>query len=202
MHPTHYNIVILIVILMSMFAFSYSAAAAEQTAEKSSHNQEEGGIFKAISKWLNFAALIAILYYFLVRILNIPASFKKLSEGIAHSIKDSSESKEAALKQIEEIKNRLSNLESEVEQIKAEAMKSTEQEKIKISAETENEIKRIQELTNNEIDWKMKEAIQQLKNHTIEIAASMSEKMIQSELKNEDQERLIEKFIVDLRNKN
>lgn len=87
-------------------------------------------------------------------------------------------------------------------QIKVEAVRSTEQEKIKITAETENEMIRIHEMANSEIDWKMKEAIQELKNHTIEIATSMSEKIIKSQLKNEDQEKLIEKFIVDLRNKN
>ena len=202
MHPKHFNIVILIVILLSIFYSTCSAFPASLFLQEASPHKAEGGIFKIISRWLNFAALIVILYYFLVRIMNIPGSFKKLSDGIAHAIKASSESKEAALKQIEEIKNKLSNLEAEVAQIKADAIGSTEQEKIKINAETEIEMKRIHDLTNSEIDWKMKEAIQELKNHTIEIATSMSEKIIKSELKNEDQEKLIEKFIVDLRNKN
>ena len=89
-----------------------------------------------------------------------------------------------------------------MEQIKAEALRNTELEKMKIAAETEAEVKRIGEMARGEIDWKMKEAIQEFKQHTINLATSMSEQIIKSQLKNEDQEKLIEKYIIDLGNRN
>jgi F-type H+-transporting ATPase subunit b len=197
------SIFIILVIMMLLLHGGISFAAATEPEESSPHNAEEGNsIFATIARWLNFAGLAAILYFFLVRIMDVPGSFKKLSSGLAHAIKSSTESKEAALQQIQDIKGKLVNLDDEVNNIKEEVLKNTEFEKNKIAAEGEEEIKRIQQFTHAEIDWKMKEAIKDLKQHTIEMATSLSEQIIKSQLKPEDQEKLIEQFIVDLRNRN
>jgi len=195
--------IIIIIILLGIIVHGSLLVSAGTTAEESSKTHgEEGGIFKVIAKWINFAILVAILYYFLVKVMDIPGAFKKLSHAIVNAIQSSSESKEAALRQIEEIKGKLANLESEVEQIKAEALRNTELEKMKTAAETETEMKRIHEMARGEIDWKMKEAIQEFKQHTINLATSMSEQIIKSQLKSEEQEKLIEKYIIDLGNRN
>lgn len=190
-------IIILIVILNCNF--NYSKGNLNQ--EEKSHESLFKKIIDIIGKWINFAALILILYFFLVKVMDVPGIFRKISDNIIKGINSSKESKESAIRQMEEIKNKLSNLDEELKQIKEDTAKILKQEEERIMLEAEIEAKRIREMAHREIEWRTKEAVKDLKEHALTVATSLSEKIIKSELSEKDHHKLIEYFIKSLKDK-
>lgn len=193
---------LLLIVLLIGIVFLNAGLSHAFSSVNSSEEHESNGWFALFSKLLNFSLLVFILYYFFVKVIDLPGIYKKTSHDIIQSIKSAEDSTKSAHIQIEEIKLKLANLETEIAQIKEDAIKITENEKDRILAEAEIETKRIQEMASREIEWKMKEAIQRVKMNTLNAALSISEDLLKKQFKNEDQERLINKFISDMKNTN
>lgn len=194
-------IVLIIIFLLINCSINYSFGIKEYNQEQESHESLLRKVINIISKWINFAALIYILYFFLVKVMDAPGTFKRITENIVRGIASSKESKESAMKQMEEIKMKLSNLDNELQQIKEETMKTLQQEQERIMAEAEAEAKKIREMAHNEIEWRTKEAIKNLKEHTLTLATSISKKIIKTELTEQEHYRLIGYFIKSLKDK-
>lgn len=188
---------IFLIILLSNNLYLFSAPM-----EKSKSENHQNGWFAIISKIFNFALLLYILYYFLVKIIDLPGSFKNTFSSLSSEIQTAKESKEAAILQIQNLKTKLSAIDQEIQNLQSEAFKIIEIEKSKIVADTNSEINKLRLMAENEINWKTKEAIKKLKIYLMEEAINQSKKIISSNLESSDHKRLIQRFIRDLKLKN
>jgi len=205
MRLREYNFTKIVILIISFLlincSINYSFGIKESNQEQENHESLLKKVINIISKWINFAALIFILYFFLVKVMDVPGTFKRISENIIKGIASAKESKESAINQMEEIKRKLSNLDNELQQIKEETMKTLQQEQERIMKEAEAEAKKIREMAHNEIEWRTKEAIKNLKEHTLTLATSISKKIIKTELTEQEHYKLIGYFIKSLKDK-
>jgi F-type H+-transporting ATPase subunit b len=169
--------------------------------EKNEQESHQNPIFSLISKLINFGLLVFILYYFLVKIIDLPGSFKNTFKNLSSEIQNAQESKEAAMNQIKNLEVKLANIEKEIEEIKNESNKIIENEKNKILLEADSEIKRLQSIAKHEIEWKTNEAIKKLKQQMLDEAITLSKEIIKLNLNKTDQDMLIKKFLADLKSK-
>ena len=70
--------------LMTGVFFAPSMALAEETQKSEAAEQESP--LRMVSKWINFAALVAILYLFLKKTIKVQEKFQSDSEEIQRSI--------------------------------------------------------------------------------------------------------------------
>jgi len=192
-----YTFLILFLIIFFMQINSLSAMMTEKNEQESHQNP----IFSLISKLINFGLLVFILYYFLVKIIDLPGSFKNTFKNLSSEIQNAQESKEAAMNQIKNLEVKLANIEKEIEEIKNESNKIIENEKNKILLEADSEIKRLQSIAKHEIEWKTNEAIKKLKQQMLDEAITLSKEIIKLNLNKTDQDMLIKKFLADLKSK-
>lgn len=188
---------IFLFILLSNNLYLFSAPSQKSGAEN-----HQNSWFAIISKIFNFALLVYILYYFFVKIIDLPGSFKNTFSNLSSEIQTAKESKESAILQIQNLKNKLSSIDQEIQNIQNEAYKIIETEKNKIVAETNSEINKLRLMAEHEINWKTKEAIKKLKIYIMEEAINQSKTIISSNLKSAEHKRLIQRFISDLKLRN
>jgi F-type H+-transporting ATPase subunit b len=192
---------ILYIFLISLFAITLVVHAAEESSEHAStpsgveHAEHHETIWQIAGKWINFIILVGILYYFLNRSLRIQDKFQANYELIQTSIESSRQAKEQAEQKLRELDQKLGSLNDEINRIKTEAGKQAEEEKRKILELAQKEAERIVALAHREIDTEVELAKRMLRKQVADSSVSRSRKIIESEMSEDDQKRLIEEYI-------
>ena len=178
-----------------------TVAAAEET-QASAQEEHAGGeaeheetIGQTVGKWLNFAALAAILYLFLMKTLKVQDKFKADAEQIQRSIESARLAKEEAERRLQEMDQRMNEMNVEIEKIRANAVHEAEEEKNRILKSARKEAERLVEFAHREIDSEVMNAKKELRKQVTEAAVAQSRKIIQREINEQDQERLISDYI-------
>ena len=99
---------------------------------------------------------------------------------------------------LEEARAKLAALEGDVARLRAQAEAEGRAETERIRALAEKEARRIQAFTQQEVDLQLKAGIQELKEYTAGLAASLAEDRMKRRLTPDDQSGLIDKSIADL----
>ncbi len=171
--------------------------ASEPVAAAEGQAQEEHGEswVDTVAKWFNFAVLVGLLYFFLVKKMKVTDTFRSEAEEIQRSIESARQAKEEAEKKLKELDEKMMTLTHEIEKIKDQAVKDAEAERLRILEAAQAEAKRIVDLANREVESEVRLAKKQILKIVGNIAVQKGKKIVQDEITEVDQNRLIDDYI-------
>ncbi|MCI0412854.1 ATP synthase F0 subunit B [bacterium] len=185
---------ILILVFVFLFLVGGSLWAAEEAAHGAEGEHHET-IWQTIGKWVNFAALVSILYLFLNKSIRVQDKFKAEADEIRRSIESAREAKEEAERQLQAMDQRMQLMSQEVTRIKTQALQDAEEEKKRILDSAQKEAQRIVEMAHREVDNEVRLARKVLRRHAADLSVQQGQKIIEQEINDEDQRRLVKTYI-------
>jgi F-type H+-transporting ATPase subunit b len=184
-------------LLLVFCCLSVTVVFAEEHRQNAGAAEHEESIWLTVGKWINFFALVGILYLFLARSLRVQDKFKAEAEEIRKAVESARQAKEEAEKKLQELDQRLAQMADEVSRVKEEAAREAEEEKKRILDSAQKEAERIVEMANREIDAEVRAAKQELQKQVADLAVSKGRKIIQTEINDQDHVRLVDRYIDD-----
>ena len=150
-------------------------------------------------KWANFAILAAGLGYLIGK--NAGPFFRTHTEEIQQGIRDAAAVRAEAEARATEIEKRIANLNAEVEALRQKSHEEIAREGERVSAETARLIAKIQRQAEADIASAAKNASQELKAYSAELAIQMAAQQIEQRMTQQSQEQLANAFVDDIRQK-
>jgi F-type H+-transporting ATPase subunit b len=174
------------VLLLVPFLLAMSAEGGPQASGS-------GGM---LGKVINFVILFGGVTFALYK----PARnfLVQRTRDIQASLDEARDGRLRAEAKLEEARAKLAALEGDVARLRAQAEAEGRAETERIRALAEKEARRIQAFTQQEVDLQLKAGIQELKEYTAGLAASLAEDRMKRRLTPDDQSGLIDKSIADL----
>src|SRR5262245_25983781 len=185
------SIMLCTITLNVAFAAEEHAATNEHTAGEK-HHQSAAQI---IGQWINFLILVGLLYYFFKNKMHVQDRFKADYEKIQGSIESARIAKEEAELKLKELDQKLEQLNEEIVRLKAAAAKEADEERKKILEAAQKEAERIVEQAHRDIDSEVEIARKELRKQLADQAVTRSREIIERELNDQDQKRLISDYI-------
>lgn len=148
---------------------------------------------------INFLVLMGFLYLFLFK--PIKRFLAQRSETIRKSLEDAETSRAEAQKKLSDYTELISQAQQKVEVMKDAAEREALDQSRQTIKEAKKEARRLIDLGKEEIERAVRDARQELKKEVVDLAAALAEKVIKRSLKEEDQHRLIENSIDQLKEK-
>ncbi|NVM20757.1 MAG: ATP synthase F0 subunit B [Desulfobacterales bacterium] len=155
-----------------------------------------GGMDKGkdlIWRIMNFAVLIGALIFLLRKPL--AHGLESRRQGVKDQLDDLARQKQEAEKRLAEYKDKLALLDKEVQRITAEYIQEGEAAKARIIEEAKAAGEKLQEQAKKNIEHEFQRAKQQLKTDMAEQAVAMAEGLIKKNIKDKDQERIIDEYL-------
>ncbi len=146
-----------------------------------------------LGKIINFV----ILFGGLIIVLRKPLRefLRKRTEAIRDLIKDARKARLEAESKLDDAQRKIAALEEDVVRLRKDAEAEGLKEKERIQALAAKEKIRLRSFAEQEIELQLKAAIQELKEYTAELAASLAEARIQGKMTVQEQSALIDKSI-------
>ncbi len=148
---------------------------------------------------INFVVFVAILIYVLRNKIGIGKVFDDRAASIRKELDQAKIAKEEAERKLAEVEARLSKLDEEITEMRAEADLEAEREATRIREAAAVEAEKIKLMTAREIEGAMKVARAELRSFVAENSVAMAEAIIKRELKPEDNSRMLNKYVEELR---
>lgn len=145
-------------------------------------------------RWINFTLLVIILVVVL-RKVPIKEYFASRIEGIKKEQEDLKTQREAAERKARDLETKLKAFEGERKEILAQYRADGLAEKERILAEARDRAKQILEQAEVTIRYEMQTAKEKLKEEVVALAAQRAEEIIEREMTDRDQDRLVNEFI-------
>lgn len=186
---------VICIFLLIFACVSLTVAFAQEPQAHKGEGEHEETIWQMIGKWINFIALVVILYLFLGRSLRVQDKFKAEAEEIQKAVESARQAKLEAEQKLKELDERLSQMTTEVEKIKEEAARNAEEEKQRILDSAHKEAERIVEMAHREIDSEVRAATKELKKQVADLAVNQGRKIIQNEINDQDHAGLVDRYI-------
>jgi F-type H+-transporting ATPase subunit b len=184
---------VLVIFLIGM-VLSGALWAAEEAAHGEGGEHKET-IWQFIGKWVNFAALVGILYFFLAKSIHVQDKFKAEADEIRSSIESARQAKEEAERQLQAMDQRMQQMSEEVTRIKTQALQDAEEEKKRILDSAQKEAQRIVEMAHREVDNEIRLARKVLRKHVADLSVQQGQKIIEQEINDDDHRRLVKTYI-------
>lgn len=148
-------------------------------------------------KVINFSVLAIVIIVLWLKVVS--KLLKNRSAEIAIAIEDALRAKEHAESKAAEYKEKISTLESRVTEITAELRCEGEKEKERIIREAEEAAARLKESVKLTAGQELKQARLDIKKEVSELAMEMASTILVSEVKPDDQKRLVRNYIDNLK---
>ena len=188
------------VMLSSLISFVPAGYASEASAPELHGSEESHGTswLTTVAQWVNFAVLMGLLYFFLTRKMRVGDTFRAEAEEIQRAIESARKAKEEAEQRLKELDQKMATLAQEVSKIKDQAAKDAEMERLRILEAAQAEAKRIVEMANREVESEVRLAKKQLLKIVGDVSVEKGKKIVESEITEQDQNRLIDEYIGNL----
>jgi F-type H+-transporting ATPase subunit b len=147
----------------------------------------------------NFVIFVVIMIYVFRNKIGIGKIFDDRAVTIRKELDKARTEKEEAERKLAEVEARMSKLDEEVAQMRAEAELEAEREATRISEAAALEAEKIKLMTAREIEGAMKEARAELRAFVADNSVAMAEAIIRRELKPEDNSKILNKYVEELR---
>ena len=182
--------VILFIFLFALFSlFFYGPAfAASEGSDRSADLRD------LLYRFINFTLLVIILSWALKK-ADIKSLFAKRIDDIRLKLETLKKDKEEAEEKYQTIDKKLKAFEEERAEILEQYKKVGEAEKERIIAEAELRVQQIIEQSEATIQQEIQSAKDRLKENVVNLAAQKAQEIIAREMKDEDQDRLVQEFI-------
>lgn len=158
---------------------------------------EAVGWAPSIAKFVNFAALAAIVVYFGKG--PIGDYLRTRSTTIRKDLVDSKALRVDAEKQLSSVRERLALLPGELQAMKRRGEEELAAEKVRLADATASEKQRVVDQTRREIDLQSRLARRQLVEHSVELSMGLARTRIEKDITPEDQARLIDRYATGVR---
>jgi F-type H+-transporting ATPase subunit b len=168
-----------------------SGQAAHGAAAEGGH--EEGSPWGFIGKIVNFALLVGTLVYFLRAPLSNYLATRRTQ--VRADLDAAEAMKRSAAEQIAQMEAKLKALPRELEELKARGQAEIAAEEARIRELAESERIRLVEQVSREIDQQVRMAQRALVEHAADLAVSVAEKRIKRDITSDDQARLVDAFL-------
>lgn len=174
--------ILVVLFLLPFFIFMVSA-----------EEEHKSGFIDFLGKTINFIVLFGGLAYLLRK--PIGSFLEKRSQDIQRTLKETEASRKEAEQKLQEAKAHLAGLEEEIEKMRKEADVEGHRERERTLQLAQKEAEKIRYFTGQEIEMLTRAGIQELKEFTAELAASLAEERIRKKMTLEDHTQLIDKSI-------
>lgn len=210
------NVILFIILLtvFSLFVYGSALAASENTTGHVQENLHEGedtgahegahgegrGVDRSadlrdlLYRFINFALLVIILIWALKK-ADIKSLFSKRIEEIRLKLETLKKNKESAEEKYRVIVKKLKDFEKERIEILEQYRKEGEAEKERIIAEANLMVQHFIEQSEVTIQQEIQAAKDRLKAEVANLAAQRAQEIMAREMKDEDQDRLVQEFI-------
>lgn len=171
------------------------ALAAEAEGESGPGLLDPGG-FGAVWKLVLFLLLLWVLGKFVW-----PHVFQGLQareEKIRHDITGAEKANREAQQTLEQYKQQLAEAHAEARQLVDQARSDGEALRGRMLADAEKDIARLKERATEEIQQARQQAVQELHDHAARLAVSVASKILQREITEDDNRRLVEQSLSEL----
>ncbi len=148
-------------------------------------------------KVFNLALFVGVLIYVLRR--PVGESLRMRREGIRQELKRAQEERDAANAKLKEVDIRLANLDREVAMVREQAQREAAEERERIARSTEEDARKLRQQAQREIESAGKVARQDLRRFAAEQSVRLAEEMIRREMRPDDDVRLLNGYVEDLR---
>jgi F-type H+-transporting ATPase subunit b len=179
----HKNKSIILVLLLVPFLMSMSFA------EESHPSQTKD----FLGKLINFLLLFGGLAYVLRKPLG--KFFQERSHSLEQALREAKESHRGALENLNQVESRLAKLDEEIQKIKKEAEAAGRSLHQNMLDEAGKASDRLKHLAHQEVEMLTKNAVHEIKEYTIALAAEMAQQSIQDRLTEGHHWSLIDKSI-------
>ncbi len=165
--------------------------------EGSEGTHEEGSVWGAVGKIVNFAILVGTLVY----LLRGPVSgYLASRRAQVRADLDAAEAmKRSAAAQIAEMDAKLKALPGELEELRARGQAEIAAEEARIRELADTERVRLVEQARREIEQQVRMAQRALVEHAADLAVSVAETRIKRDITNDDQARLVTAYVSRVR---
>lgn len=208
-------------IALSVFALAIapSLVAQEHDAPKDAHSESHGEIDpthnfaspmlnnpmewradSAIFTLIVFLMLLAVLWAFAWKPINVGLEKRELA--IANQIADAKKASEDAAATLREYQTKLAAAQAQAQEMVAQARKDAEDSGQRILAEARTEATRQRDRALAEIDSAKRVALNELAEHSTDIAMSLAQRIVGRELKAEDHQSLVQQTLAQLPSRN
>lgn len=180
-----------LIICAALALFPVGDAWAKEAAEGQKIN-----LFGEAFRFINFFALLAILYYALRKPLK--KVFAERKEKVEKALEEARLAKEKAEEQLKENERKLALLQEELERIRQETELEARSIKEKAAAEAEQLALKILDQAKTAIELEKRSALDALHVEASLLAIQLAEKILDENVKPEDQKRLIKDYLTKL----
>jgi ATP synthase F0 subunit b len=167
-------------------------------------SEGQDGFLKNKPLWrvINLLIFILILIYILRSKVRIGQVFENRAASIVKELEQAKRDKQEADARLGELETRLGRLDQEVAEIRAEAERESAREAERIRQAAAIDAEKIRVTAQREIEGAMKAARTELRAFVAEQSVAMAEGIIRREIQPEDNARLLNKYVDDLREVN
>jgi len=150
-------------------------------------------------KFVNLFVFAGALIYILTRKVKLGEAFKTRRETIKQELARAEKERDAAIAKLKEVEERLARLDSEVAAIQEQSKREVAEERERIAKSTEGEITKLGQQAQREIESAGKAAKHELRRYAAQTSVQLAEEIIRREMKPEDDARLIQRNVQELR---
>jgi F-type H+-transporting ATPase subunit b len=167
-------------------------------------SEGQDGFLKNKPLWrvINLVIFILILIYILRSKIRIGKVFEDRAASIVKELEQAKRDKQEAEARLSELETRLGRLDQEVAGIRAEAERESEREAERVRQAADADAEKIRLTAQREIEGAMKAARTELRAFVAEQSVAMAEGIIRREIRPEDNTRMLNKYVDDLREVN
>jgi F-type H+-transporting ATPase subunit b len=147
---------------------------------------------------INLAIFVILLIYILVKKVRVGEVFDKRAATILKELEQARRDKEEAQRRLAEVEARFGRLDQEIAEIRAESERESQREAERISQAAAADAEKIRQTAHREIEGAMKAARTELRAFVAEQSVSLAETIIRRDIRPEDNQRMLNKYIDDL----
>jgi F-type H+-transporting ATPase subunit b len=180
---------------ISSLLLSTAAFAQEHATEAAEHHDDSiGGMILGMG-WpvANFIIFVGILYYFLNQPLRDYLATR--SSAIRKDLVEAAELRATATAQLETIDQKLKALPGELDKLRARGAEEIKAEEARIAAQAAADRDRLLEQTRREIDLQLRLAKKEIPEHAANLSVQLASERIKKEVTPADQERLVDRYL-------
>jgi F-type H+-transporting ATPase subunit b len=153
---------------------------------------------QALWRVLNLIIFVLVLVYLFRNKIKIGDVFNNRAASIARELERARREKQDAQERLSKLEARLSNLDKEIQQIRDNAAQESLREADRIQKSADTDAEKIRQAAQQEIAGAMKAARNELRAFVAEQSVALAEGIIRREIKPDDNNRMLNKYIDDL----
>jgi len=166
--------------------------------------ESSAGFFSNPMLWrvINLLVFVLILVYILRNKIGIGKVFDDRAAAITRELEEARKEKKEALERLSEVEARLGRLDEEVSEISREAEREAAREAERVRQAAQADAEKIRLTAGREIEGAMKAARTELRAFVADHAVDMAETIIRREIRPDDNSRMLNKYLDELREVN